>query len=112
MENKFSVVDQNIPYGVYVWRINGKAIVNENLEYLQVASRRGDIRKINMLKKFVNEELGIFEGEAHFEEGSRPISQSEWEEQRSRQQAGLVADPYDLGNLIEEARYNKEMHNK
>lgn len=110
--SNMKAVDQNIPYGVYVWRINGKAIVNENYEYLQIASRRGDVNKIAQLKKFVNDELGIFEGGAWFEEGARPISNSEWEEQKARQQAGLVADPYDLGNLIEEMNYNKERHNK
>lgn len=106
------VVGQNIPYGVYVWRINGRPIVNENYDYLQIASKRGDITKIAKLQKFVKEELGIFDGEAFFEEGARPISESEWEEQKARQIDGEVADPYDLGNLIEEMNYQKEMYNK
>jgi hypothetical protein len=109
MRENVHAVDQNIPYGVYVWRINGKAIVNENLEYLQIASRRGDITKIHALQEYVNKELGIFEGGPTFEEGSRPISQAEWEDQMARQRAGEVPDPYDLGNLIEEAKYAKEV---
>lgn len=102
-------VSDGIPYGVYIWRINGKPVVNENLDYVQIASRRGDLNKIARLKKFVNEELGIFDGGPYFEEGSRPISQEEWEDQMARQMNGQVPDPYDLGNLIDEYRYQKEM---
>jgi len=108
----FKAVGQGIPYGVYIWRINGKAVVNEDLEYLQIAARRGDQKKIAELKRFVNEELGIHEGEAFFEEGSRPISHDEWEDQMARQKAGEVPDPYDLGNLIEEYNYEKGMNEK
>lgn len=108
MEN-VRAINQGIPYGVYIWRIDGKPVVNEDLEYLQIASRRGDQRKIAMLREFVNKELGIYEGEPYFEEGSRPISQEEWEDQMARQLAGEVPDPYDLGNLIEEAKYEREL---
>jgi hypothetical protein len=108
----FRPVQQGIPYGVYIWRIHGKAVVNEDLEYLQIASKRGDQKKIAALKKFVNEELGIFEGEPCFEEGARPISHEEWEHQMARQADGLVPDEYDLGNLIDEYNYAKELDGK
>lgn len=102
-------VSDGIPYGVYIWRINGKPVVDEDYNYLQIASRRGDQKKIAALRRFVNEELGIFEGEPSFEEGSRPISQEEWEDQMARAQAGEVPDPYDLGNLIDEYNYHREI---
>lgn len=104
-------IEEGIPYGVYIWRINGKPVVDEEYNYLQIASRRGDQTKIARLKEFVNKELGIFEGEASFEEGARPISQEEYEDQMARQLAGEVPDPYDLGNLIEEQKYAKELDN-
>lgn len=105
----FKVVDEGIPYGVYIWRINGKPLVNENYDYLQIASKRGDFTKAAKLKEFVNNELGIYEGEPHFMEGVRPISQAEYEDQMDRQLAGETPDPYDLGNLIEEYNYRKEL---
>lgn len=102
------VVDEGIPYGVYIWRINGKPVVDEDLNYLVAPARRGDEKAKAKLKAFVNNELGIFEGEAYFEEGARPISQDEWEEQKARELAGETPDQYDLGNLIDEYNYRKE----
>lgn len=110
--NNFKLVDEGIPYGVYVWRINGKAVVNENLEYLVAPARRGDQKAIERLTAFVRNELGIHEGEAVFEEGARPISEGEWEEQMERMQNGETPDPYDLGNLIDEHRYEKELERR
>jgi hypothetical protein len=110
--SNLKAVQQGIPYGVYIWRIDGKAVVNEDLEYLQIASRRGDQSKIAALKKFVNDVLDIHEGEAFFEEGSRPISHEEWEDQMARQRNGEVPDPYDLGNLIEEYNYERGIDTK
>jgi hypothetical protein len=108
MQKGAKVVDQGIPYGVYTWRINGKPIVNEEFEYLIAPARRGDLKAIARLKAYVNDVLGINEGEAVFEEGSRPISHEEWEDQKARMDMGLVPDPYDLGNLIDEYKYKKE----
>lgn len=108
----YKIVDEGIPYGVYTWRVNGKAVVNENFEYLVAPARRGDRKAIARLTEFVNKELGIFEGEPVFEEGSRPISEQEWEHQMERMQNGETPDPYDLGNLIDEANYQKELNKK
>lgn len=105
----FKIVDEGIPYGVYTWRIDGKAVVNENFDYLVAPARRGDMRVINKLTDFVRNELGITEGGPVFEEGVRPISEEEWEDQMARMQAGDTPDPYDLGNLIDEAKYQKEL---
>lgn len=102
-------VSDGIPYGVYTWRINGKAIVDEDLNYLIAPARRGDLKAIGRLTAFVHNELGITEGGPVFEEGVRPISQEEWEEQVYRMQSGYVPDPYDLGNLIDEYRYQREL---
>lgn len=106
---KPKVVNEGIPYGVYIWAINGKPVVNENFDYLQIASKRGDIRKMSALQEFVNKELGIFEGQPVFMEGARPVTQAEWEDQKARQLAGEVPDEYDLGNLIDEYNYRREV---
>ena len=102
-------VDQGIPYGVYTWRINGRTVVNENREHLIAPARKGDLRAIKRLKDFVNNVLDIHEGEAVFVEGARPVSQEEWEDQMARLQNGQVPDPYDLGSLIEDYKFQKEL---
>lgn len=107
--NQFKGVDEGIPYGVYIWRINGKALVDENFNYLVAPARRGDLKAIAKLTDFVHKELNIFEGGPVFEEGARPISEGEFEEQMARLQAGETPDLYDLGNLIDEHKYQKEL---
>lgn len=106
--NAPQIVDEGIPYGVYIWTVDGRPLVNENFDYLQIASRRGDQNKIFALRDFVRKEIGIFEGEPKFLEGARPVSEEEYQDQKERQAAGEVPDPYDLGNLIDEYKYQKE----
>lgn len=106
--SRAKVVDQGIPYGVYIWRVNGRPVMDQNKNYLIAPARRGDLRAIAALARAVKG-FGIEGGEAHFQEGARPISQTEWEDQMARQAAGEVPDPYDLGNLIDEYKYQKEL---
>lgn len=107
--NNFKAVDEGIPYGVYTWRINGKAVVDEDFNYLVAPARRGDLKAIAKLTAFVRNELDITEGGPVFEEGVRPISEGEWEEQVDRMKNGETPDQYDLGNLIDEYKYQKEL---
>lgn len=108
----FKVVEEGIPYGVYTWRIGGKAVVDEDFNYLVAPARRGDLTAIAKLTAFVRNELGITEGGPVFEEGARPISEAEWEQQMDRMQSGETPDQYDLGNLIDEYKYQKEIENQ
>jgi hypothetical protein len=103
------IVDEGIPYGVYIWRIDGKPVVDEDFNYLVAPARRGDVKAIKRLSDFVHEVLGISEGEAYFEEGVRPISEDQWQDQMDRLVNGETPDPYDLGNLIDEYKYQKDI---
>lgn len=105
-------VDEGIPYGVYIWEINGKPLVNENYDYLLAPARRGDMLAVKRLTEFVQKEYGIFEGGPVFKEGVRPISENEWEDQMARMHAGETPDPYDLGSLIDTYKYQKELDGK
>jgi len=105
----YKIVDEGIPYGVYTWRIDGKPVVDENFNYLVAPARRGDMKAVAKLIAFVHNELGIMEGGPVFEEGARPISEGEWEEEMARMQNGETPDPYDIGNLIDEYKYQKEL---
>jgi hypothetical protein len=107
--SKAQIVGDNIGLGVYTWRVNGRPVMNENGDHLIAPARRGDKEAIRKLTEVVRS-FGIYEGEPCFEDGVRPISQSEWEEQKARQLAGEVPDPYDLGNLIEEYKNQKEQN--
>jgi hypothetical protein len=100
-------VDEGIPYGVYVWQIDGREVIDEDGNHLVAPARRGDMKAIHNLTRFVREQLGITEGGPKFKEGVRPVSQAEYEDQLDRMMNGEVADPYDLGNLIEDYKYQK-----
>jgi hypothetical protein len=102
------IVD-DIKYGVYIWRDGqGRAVVNDEYEYMMIASKKDDARKIRLLQEAARRH-GVEDGYAEFHAGSRPISHSEWEHQKARQEDGLVPDEYDLGNLIDEYNYEKEL---
>lgn len=105
------VVD-DISYGVYIWRdAKGRAVVNDDFEYLMIASKKDDAKKMRLLQEAARS-YGIVDGYAEFCSGSRPISHEEWEEQMARQQNGEVPDQYDLGNLLDEYRYQKELEER
>lgn len=107
--SNISKVDEGIPYGVYIWEVNGKPVVNEDFDYLVAPARRGDLMAIKRLTDFVKNVIGLEEGGPVFKEGVRPVSQSEYEDQIYRLQSGETPDPYDLGNLIDEYKYKKEL---
>lgn len=99
----------DIQYGVYIWRdAKGRAVVDSDFNYMMIASKKGDLRKIAMLREAAAA-YGITDGGPEFMSGARPVSQGEWEEQVARQEAGLVPDEYDLGNLIDEYKFQKEI---
>ena len=109
MLSKNPAVIEDTNYGVYIWRTaDGKAVVDADYNYMMIASKKGDARKIRLLKEAAIAH-GITDGHEEFHAGSRPISHDEWEEQKARQEAGYVPDEYDLGNLIDEYNYAKEM---
>jgi hypothetical protein len=106
-KNPGIVEDSN--YGVYIWRDGkGRAVVDSELNYMLIASRRGDLKNIKLLEEAARS-FGVMDGGPEFCAGSRPISEGEFEEQKARQEAGLVPDVYDLGNMIDEYKYQKEL---
>lgn len=111
MLSKNPALVDDIGYGVYIWRDSkGRAVVDSDYNYLQIAAKKGDAKKIRLLREAAAH-FGITDGHEEFVPGSRPISQDEWERQMERQQNGLVPDEYDLGNLIDEYKYQKEIEN-
>jgi len=98
----------DIEYGVYVWRTPNGYVGDDEQRYMMIASRKGDQTKIAALRQAARNH-GVTDGEPEFRSGSRPVSDSEYEHQKERQVEGLVPDQYDLGNLIDEYKYQKEI---
>lgn len=109
MNSKNPAVIDDIQYGVYIWRdAQGRAVVDSDYNYMLIPSKKEDAKKIRLLQEAARAH-GITDGYAEFHAGSRPVSDAEWEHQKSRQEQGLVPDEYDLGNLIDEYRYQQEI---
>lgn len=103
------VVDE-IPYGVYIAKTSeGKYIANQDGDLLNIVSKKNDIRRILQLKE-VAKGFGFENIQVEFRAGARRITEDEFQEQLERQAEGKVADPYDLGVLIDE--YKREAKNQ
>lgn len=111
MLSKNPGIVEDIKYGVYIWRDGkGRAVVDADYNYMMIASKKDDAKKIRLLQQAAISH-GVTDGYAEFHAGSRPVSDEEFEHQKMRQESGLVPDEYDLGNLIDEYNYQKEIEN-
>lgn len=94
--------------GLYLWVMpNGLPVADEDGNYMNIPSVKGDKEKIKALTDAARH-YGIYEGQAVFQPGRRRITDEELEEQKARLKAGLVADPYDVAALKEQARYGRQ----
>jgi hypothetical protein len=92
------IVD-DLNYGVYIWRDGkGRAVVDSDYNYLMIASKKGDAKKIRLLTEAVRS-FGIMDGAEEFCAGSRPISDAEFEVQKERQENGSGPGRVRLGQL-------------
>lgn len=105
---KVSVVEE-VPYGVYVWQMpDGSVVKDEDGNYFCIAAMKGDIRRINALKKEAVK-LGITEGNPLFFSGHRLITDDEYEEQKQRMEWGLVPDTLDVPAIKEDLEQKKKL---
>ena len=94
-------------FGLYVWVMpNGLPIGDDDGNFLNIPSEKGDRSKIELLENAVRN-YGITEGRPMFLAGRRRITDEEYEEQKARQAAGLVPDPYDVSAIREQLEYGK-----
>lgn len=100
------IVDEGINWGVYKAYTRGRPIMDEDGNYLNIASMRGDQRRIRELIHAA-ESFGLDEISVEFIPGARQIDDEEYEQQVDRLREGYVPDKYDLGNLIDEMNYKK-----
>ncbi len=105
MRSKISRVE-DVDYGVYIWVTPQGILVDEDHNYLSIASMKGDSRRIAQLKEAAAS-YGYPEGKPHFMPGARKIDDEEYANQKFRQKMGLLPDEYDVAALRDELRARK-----
>jgi len=99
---------EEVNYGLYLWQTpDGKLVVDEDGNYLNIAAMKGDIRKINILKKAAKS-YGL-EGQPVWFSGHRQVTEAEYEEQRQRMDWGLIPDELDVPAIKEDIEQKKKM---
>lgn len=96
--------------GVYVWAMpDGRPVGDDEGHFLNIPSVKGDQTKIELLRSAARH-YGVEEGRPVFLPGRRRVTDEEFEEQKARQAAGLVPDPYDVAALKEQAKYGRHFN--
>lgn len=94
--------------GIYVWEMSdGTWVQDTDGNIMHIASRYGDLSRMSKLRDAARY-FGVEEGgRPIFIDGGHKVSDSEYDHQRERAAAGLLADPYDVGALIDEVKYKR-----
>lgn len=101
-----SAVD-DVPFGVYVWRMpDGSIAGDDDGNWMNIPAKKGDQTRINKLREAARY-YGIETGGPVFMSGNRRVTDEEFEEQKMRASWGLIPDPEDIGNSIDELRDGK-----
>lgn len=102
LTNKQIVEDPRVRHGVWIWVMpNGSVVMDEDRNVLNTVGYKGDVTAAFTLAQAVRE-YGITEGRPFFIEGSRPISDEEYERQKFRMKLGLTPDPDDYGAILDD----------
>lgn len=108
---KMSVVEES-PFGLYVWLTDAGAVVaDEDGNYLNIESMKGDERKIEILRQTARD-FGVDGGKPIFMSGYRRVTDEEYEYQKQRMEWGLIPDELDLPAFKEEAANIEKMKQK
>ena len=99
---------EEVNYGLYLWMMPDGIVADEDGNYLNIASIKGDIRKINKLKEAAKH-YGLEEGKPIWFGGHRQITSDEYEEQKHRLEWGLIPDELDLPAIKEDLDEKKKM---
>jgi hypothetical protein len=96
-------------YGLYLWQMpDGSLVMDEENNYLNIAAMKGDVRRINAIKKTAKN-LGLEEGQPIWFSGHRRVTDDELEEQRQRLEWGLIPDELDLPAIKEDLKQQRKM---
>jgi hypothetical protein len=94
----------DVPFGIYIWRMpDGSIVGDDDGNWMNIPAKKGDQTRINKLRDAARY-YGIEEGGPVFMSGNRRVTDEQYEEQKQRAAWGLVPDPEDIGNSIDELR--------
>ncbi len=110
-KSKITVIDET-EFGLYLWETqDGKLVCDEDANYLNIPSVKGDKKKIKLLE-LAAKDCGIIGGKAVFFSGNRRVTDEEYEHQRQRMEWGLIPDELDYGAAREEVFNLQKGYNK
>lgn len=99
-------VDEHL-YGVYVWEMDdGKIVQDSDGHMMNIKSRKDDQKQLAKLKDAAAY-YGVSEGHPKWLQGHRPVTDDEYDDQKTRQALGLVPDEMDLGAMYDDLRLNR-----
>jgi hypothetical protein len=108
MVNRRVTQVEEVNYGLYLWKMPDGLVCDEDGNYLNIASMKGDIRKINKLKEAAKH-YGLEEGKPVWFAGNRQVTDEEYEEQKNRLIWGLIPDELDVPAIKEDLDEKKKM---
>lgn len=107
---KVTIVEEST-MGLYVWLTDeGHIVADEDGNYLNIESMKGDERKIEILRNTAKD-FGVEGGKPQFLSGYRRVTDEEYEYQRQRLEWGLIPDELDIAAFKEEAKNLEKMKN-
>jgi len=99
---------EEYPYGMYVWVTpDGWVVQDDDCNVMNVFCMKGDRRAIDAIRQAAAY-WGFPEGKPVWWSGRRRIDDEEFEHQISREQMGLVPDPFDFAAIKEEEKALKQ----
>jgi hypothetical protein len=102
-------VVEEVSYGLYLWQMpDGGLVCDDEGNYLNVAAIKGDIKRINDIKK-VAKHHGLESGKPVWFSGYRQVSTEEYEMQKQRLEWGLVPDELDVPAIKEDLENQRKM---
>lgn len=105
---KVTGVEDQFAFGVYAWQMPDGKVLGKDGDMLNIPSQKGDIRKMAMIREYVNKELGIFAGEPMFLPGVTRLTDAEHDGQMEQLLDGYVPS-MDFGSLRDDiVRAKKE----
>jgi len=109
MVNKRVTQIEEVNYGLYLWQMpDGSLVCDEDGNYLNIASMKGNVRKINMLKQAARF-YGLEEGKPAWFSGHRQVTDEEYLQQKDRLEWGLIPDELDVPAIKEDLDEKKKM---
>jgi hypothetical protein len=100
---------EEVSYGLYLWQMpDGRLVMDDEGNYMNIAAIKGDVKRINELKRFAKE-FDLEEGQPVWFSAHRQVTEDEYEEQKQRMEWGLIPDELDVPAIKEDLDNRKKM---